>query len=85
MAQKAEKSKAAGHRFLSLFREHRELEKDLEREAALADSLERYIDALEGRDKDRLLQIAELESMLQERDQILHDLRERLSGMLPGH
>jgi hypothetical protein len=49
-------------RFLRLFREHRELEKDLEREAALNDSLRRFIEALEGRDKERLARIEELEA-----------------------
>jgi DNA repair ATPase RecN len=53
--------------FLRLFEEYRYLEKDLEREAALADSMERYIDALEGRDMERLVFINALETKSRER------------------
>jgi hypothetical protein len=48
--------------FLRLFKEYRNLARDLEREAALNDSLERYIEALEGRDVERLSRIDELET-----------------------
>jgi hypothetical protein len=71
-------------RFLRLFEAYRELEKDLKREAALADSQERYIEALEGRDQERLSCIAELEAKLAEQHDALCELRRRLSGLLSG-
>ena len=84
MAYKSKENKRLVNRFFRLFREYRELEKDLEREAALAASLQRYIEALEGRDRERVDRIAELEAGLRERDRIIGELREHLSGMLPG-
>jgi hypothetical protein len=63
-------------RFLRLFREYRDLEADLGREAALADSLERYIDALEGRDRERLARIEELEAENQHALEALREARE---------
>jgi hypothetical protein len=73
---------------LRLFKAYRELEKDLEREAALVVSLERYIDALEGRDRERVAVIEELEAKnqaaLMELGDALEtaaDLRERLTGL----
>jgi hypothetical protein len=78
-------------RFLRLFKDYRELEKDLAREAALADSMERYIKALEGRDKERLAQIEELEAKNRDALITLHealeigvDLRERLAALSPN-
>jgi hypothetical protein len=70
-------------KFLRLFKEYRELEKDLERQAALADSFERYIEALEGRDLERLIRIADLEATLAVQQKLASELREHLSGMLP--
>jgi uncharacterized coiled-coil protein SlyX len=70
-------------KFLRLFEEYRELGKDLEREAALADSFERYIEALEGRDLERLDRIAELEATLAEQQKLVRELRGHLSGLLP--
>ena len=85
MAYKSKKHKRVTGRFFRLLRECRELEKELEREAAFADSLQRYIEALEGRDRERAGRIAGLEAGLLERDRIIGELRAHLSGMLPGH
>jgi uncharacterized coiled-coil protein SlyX len=70
-------------KFLRLFRGYRELEKDLEREAALNDSLERHIDALEGRDRERADRIAELEAGLAEQKKLVRELKALLSRLLP--
>jgi hypothetical protein len=74
-------------KFLRLFWQYRELEKDLEREAALADSMERYIEALEGRDRERLARIEELEVKKQEDHWemlgIISDLRGQLNKLRP--
>jgi hypothetical protein len=79
-------------KFLRLFEEYRELEKDLEREAALNDSLERYIDALEGRDRERLARIEGLKAknrdalmVLGEALETAADLRARLEGLRPNY
>jgi hypothetical protein len=75
-------------KFLRLFTEYRELEQGLEREAALNDSLERYIDTLEGRDRERLARIEELEGELRDAFAVLYealetaaDLKARLNGL----
>jgi hypothetical protein len=74
-------------KFLRLFWQYRELEKDLEREAALADSMERYIEALEGRDKERVACIEELKARgweeMQEAAKAIGDLRAQLNGLRP--
>ena len=79
-------------KFLRLFEEFRELERDLEREAALVNSLERYIEALEGRDRERTARIEELEGKNREALMTLHealetaaDLKARLDGLRPDH
>jgi hypothetical protein len=71
-------------RFLRLFREYQELEKGLEREAGLAASLGRYIEALEGRDKERAAQIEELAAKLRDALGAVRDMRVRLAGLCPG-
>jgi DNA helicase IV len=71
-------------RFLRLFKEYRELEKELEREAALADSLERYIDALEGRDRERLAVIGDLEAKNREALDAIREARAQLARLRPG-
>ncbi|MDR1373494.1 MAG: hypothetical protein LBJ24_00830 [Treponema sp.] len=79
-------------KFLRLFKEYRELKKELEGEAALMGSMRRYIDALEGRDKERLIRIEELEAknrdalaVLREALEAAADLRTRLDGLCPHH
>jgi chromosome segregation ATPase len=79
-------------RFLRLFKEYRELEQDLEREAALADSLNRYIESLEGRDRERLTRIEALEAKNRALNGALHEaveayssLRAHLIGLCPNH
>ena len=72
-------------RLLRLFKEFRKLEKDLEREAALADSLERYVEALEGRDRERAARIEALEAKNREALGIIRDTRTRLAGLCPDH
>jgi chromosome segregation ATPase len=79
-------------KFLRLFEEHRRLERDMESEKRLVASLERYIDALEGRDKERLSRIAELETQrqdalttLSESLEAVADLRKRLEELRPNH
>jgi hypothetical protein len=72
-------------RLLRLFKEFRELEEDLERKAALTDSLERYIEALEGRDKMRVEKIEELEARNREAFNVIRDMRTRLAGLCPDH
>jgi len=52
------------------------LQKQAESDAALIESLNRYIEALEGRDKERVIRIGELERECNE-------LRKHLSGREP--
>jgi len=63
-------------RFLRLFPEYRRLEKKAESDAALIDSMNRYIEALEGRDRERLSRIEELENKNL-------GLLKHLSGVMP--
>jgi chromosome segregation ATPase len=79
-------------KFLRLFEEHRRLERDMESEKRLVASLGRYIDALEGRDKERLSRIEELEAQhqdalitLSESLEAVADLRKRLEELRPNH
>ena len=79
-------------RFLRLFAEYRGLEKDLERSEAAIASMNRYIDALEGRDRERLARIEELEvknqdalAVLSEALEAAADMRKRLNGLCPEH
>jgi uncharacterized coiled-coil protein SlyX len=76
---------AAVKKFLRLFKDYRELEKDLEREAALADSMERYIEALEGRDRERAARIEELEAAIWEARGAARELRARLAALCANH
>jgi predicted nucleic acid-binding Zn-ribbon protein len=69
-------------RLLRLFREYRELENGLEREAALSDSLERYIEALEGRDGERVLTIKSLEQENREQAAKLEELESKYRAAL---
>jgi chromosome segregation ATPase len=78
--------------FLRLFEEHRRLERKLESDERLVASMERYIGALEGRDKERLDRIAELEAKhrdalitLSESLEAVADLRKRLEELRPNH
>jgi hypothetical protein len=71
-------------KFLRLFEELRELEKGLERAEALAASRDRYIEALEGRDKERLARIEELETKNREALDTVRDMRARLAGLRPS-
>jgi hypothetical protein len=68
-------------RFLRLFREYRDLERNLEGEAALAESMKRYIDALEGRDRERLARIEWLEAKDREACAIIGSMRGRLTAL----
>ncbi|MDR3124169.1 MAG: hypothetical protein LBU16_10395 [Treponema sp.] len=79
-------------RFLRLFREYRDLERALERETAFAESLNRYIEALEGRDREQQIRLEELEEKNRDalaalgkaRDGAI-DLRARLERLCPNH
>jgi hypothetical protein len=68
-------------RFLRLFREYRDLERSLEGETALAESMKRYIDALEGRDRERLARIGWLEAKDREACAIIGSMRARLTAL----
>ena len=59
------------------------LEKILESDAALIESLNRYIDTLEGRDIERVRRIDELESLRAESLNTINELRGSLSGIVP--
>jgi hypothetical protein len=72
-------------RFLRLFKEHRDLEKVLEGEMALADSMKRYIDALEGRDKERLARIEWLETKEREACAVISGMRGRIAALRRRH
>ena len=79
-------------RLLRLCKKFRELEKNLEREAALTASLGRYIEALEGRDRERAAMIEELEvknrsalAVLGEALETAAELKARLDGLRPNH
>ncbi|MDR2185422.1 MAG: hypothetical protein LBO80_07135 [Treponema sp.] len=72
---------AVGTRFLRLFREHRDLEKKLDSAEALIASMERYIDALEGRDRERLSRIEELEAKNRDALAALRDASETMDGL----
>ena len=60
-----------------------ELQKKAESDAALIESLNRYIEALEGRDKERLKRIGELERLCAECHEYIVELKGRLSGITP--
>ena len=68
-------------RFLRLFKKYRDLEKALEKETALVDSMARYIDALEERDKERLARIEWLEAKDREACAVICDTRARLAAL----
>jgi hypothetical protein len=68
-------------RCLRRFKEFRDLEKALEGETALADSMKRYIDALEGRDGERLAKIRWLEETDREACAIICGMRARLNSL----
>jgi hypothetical protein len=79
-------------RFLRLFKDYRGLEIRLERDAAVIASMNRYIEALEGRDRERVLRIEELEAKNRNALAALSgaledaaDLRKHLSGLRPHH
>jgi hypothetical protein len=72
-------------KLLRLFKEYRELEKNLEGAGGLIASQGRYIEALEGRDKERLARIEELETKSREALGVLRDMRTRLAGLRPNH
>ena len=59
------------------------LRKQAESDAAMIESLNRYIEALEGRDKERIKHIDELERVCREAQEFINELRRRLSG-IPG-
>jgi uncharacterized coiled-coil protein SlyX len=58
--------------------------KHMASDGAFAESLNRHIEALEGRDQERLNRIAELEAKLAEQQKLVRELRKHLSGLLPG-
>ena len=60
------------------------LRKQAESDAAMIESLNRYIEALEGRDKERLKRIDELERVCHEAQEVINELRGHLSG-IPGN
>jgi hypothetical protein len=68
---------------LRLFKEFRELERDLEWGKAVKDSMGRYIEALEGRDGERVDRIKELEVKYREALAVIRDMRTRLAGLCP--
>jgi hypothetical protein len=79
-------------RLLRLFKAYRDLEKTAERSEAYAVSLGRYIEALEGRDTERLARIEELETKCRDARAVLHealetaaDLRGRLISPCPNY
>ena len=77
MFRKLEESESDWVRiFDNLADEIHQLKKQAESDAALIASLNRYIETLEGRDKERASQIAELKNQCRE-------LRKHLSGILP--
>jgi uncharacterized coiled-coil protein SlyX len=68
-----------------LFPAYRELKKQTESDANLIRSLERYIEALEGRDAERLNTIDDLETQCREAMGTIRELRKHLSGIMPEH
>ena len=72
-------------KLLGLFPMYRELKRQTESDTNLIKSLERYIEALEGRDGERVKTIAELETQYQEALQAIGELKKQLSGLLPDH
>jgi hypothetical protein len=72
-------------RFLRLFREYRDLEKDRERDRAVMASVNRYIEALEGRDRERQIKIEELEAAKRAALKAAADLREQLDSLRLNH
>jgi len=65
-----------GELVVELLEKNQQLEKQTVSDAALIESLNRYITALEGRDKERLTLIEELKDLCAQ-------LRKHLSGVLP--
>jgi len=59
------------------------LQKKADSGANLIESLNRYIETLEGRDKERLERIDELERACEESMNYITELREHLSGITP--
>ena len=59
------------------------LRKQAKSDAAVLESLNRYIEALEGRDKERLKRIDELENVCCEALEFINELRGQLSGIAP--
>jgi hypothetical protein len=74
-----------GKTLLRLFKGYRELEKRREQDEAVMASMSRYIEALEGRDRERQGRIGELEAKLLEALNTMKDMRERLAGLGPDH
>jgi uncharacterized coiled-coil protein SlyX len=72
-------------KLLCLFPAYRELKRQTESDGNLIKSLERYIEALEGRDAERLNTIAGLETQCREGLQTVRELKQRLSGVLPDY
>jgi hypothetical protein len=60
------------------------LRKQAESDAVLIESLNRYIDALEGRDKERVKRIDELERVCHEHLELILELINGLRGHLSG-
>jgi len=70
-------------RFLRRFARYRALEILTESDAALIDSLNRYIGALEGRDGERLNHIHSVEEQYHKQLSDNRELRKHLSGTAP--
>jgi len=70
-------------RFREIEARCRELEKKSESDGALIESLNRYIEALEARDKERVSRIEELEKACCESLDTINELRRHLSGAAP--
>jgi septal ring factor EnvC (AmiA/AmiB activator) len=72
---------AAVKKFLRLFKDYRGLEKSLGHDEAVIASMARYIEALEGRDRERAARIAELEAAIREARDAARELRARLAAL----
>ena len=90
MTEKKEKRKKEGVmkqplslRFLRKFIIFRGLEEKAESDTNLINSLHRYIEALEGRDKEREIRIADLEEKYDKALGTVGELKKQLSELLP--
>ena len=69
--------------FLRKFIIFRGLEKKVESDTCFINSLQRYIESLEGRDKERVIRITNLEEKHMKALKTIKELKGHLSGILP--